>query len=182
MHIDTVIDNIKHKNEDYIQELLRDDETMNRVFAKDPATGRQLFDMAMHRMRPIDAQRMRAFAMTHQRQFLPEISKRANLAPIGKPMFPPPSMYKPFVPASSSRVVAQVSPVVAQVSPASKQITPKEVAKPKKLRAKRGAPCGEGRERNPKTNRCRKSRPKKPCKEGQVRNPKTGRCKKMRDA
>ena len=173
MNIDTVIDNIKHKKEDYIQELLRDDETMNRVFAKDPATGRQLFEMAMHRMRPIDAQRMRAFAMTHQRQFLPEISKRATLAPIlAKPLFPPPSMYKPFVPAASSPAAPkQIAPVLA-----------KEVAKPKKPRAKRGAPCGEGRERNPKTNRCRKSRPKKPCKEGQVRNPKTGRCKKMGDA
>ena len=76
-------------------------------------------------------------------------------------------------PKLSSRMSPKMSsPVMPKVE--------KEKEKKEKKRYRRGQPCPEGKERNPRTNRCRKAM--KPCPEGKVRNPKTNRCKKVKAA
>jgi len=92
---------------------------------------------------------------------LPKVSSSRALPKVETPRASPKDMASP---KSSSRM----SPKMA--SP----VMPKVVKEKKRYR--RGQPCPEGKERNPRTNRCRKAM--KPCPEGKVRNPKTNRCKK----
>lgn len=163
----------------YVHELLRDDDRLIELFDKDPKAALKVMDKALHRMEPIDANRMRAFIMQYKREYLPLIAKKPMLGKlVHKPLVPLESMWRPLV-APKAVSPKALTPKAAAASP--KAATKKPVAK---------GECPQGKERNPKTKRCKTACPKgmernaatgncnKKCPEGQVRNPKTGRCRK----
>ena len=170
----------------YVHELLRDDDRLLELFDKDLKTALKIMDKALHRMEPIDANRMRAFIMQYKREYLPMIAKKPVLEKLAhKPLMPLESMWKPLAKpakaASPKAAPPKASPKAAAAA-----------ASPKAKRALKKGECPEGTERNPKTKRCKRVCPKgkernaatgncnKKCPEGQVRNPRTGRCRKAK--
>ena len=158
----------------FVHELLRDDDRLLELFDKDLKTALKIMDKALHRMEPIDANRMRAFIMQYKREYLPMIAKKPVLEKlVHKPLVPLESMWKPLV----------AKPKAASPKAASEP-------QPKVKRTLKKGECPEGTERNPKTKRCKTVCPKgkernpatgncnKKCQEKQVRNPRTGRCRK----
>ena len=198
--VELVRDESTPYRDELIEELLKDEESMKLLFENNKEVAKMLVGVAL-KMSSADAQRMRSFIMVNSREFLPLIAKKMKLAPVGplgKPVFPPRPLYQPFAPSprrpttapkvsspvKSPKVSSPVkSPKVASPKVSSPKVASPKVSSPKdekekkeKKRYRRGQPCPEGKERNPKTNRCRKAL--KPCPAGKVRNPKTNRCKK----
>jgi hypothetical protein len=160
-----------------ISELLKNEEMLDLLFAKEKAVAEQLIDIAL-KGSPADAQRMRAYIMTNQRAYLPLVAVKKALAPLARV----PAM--PKARPSSPKPIAETVATIATAAISSKPPAPKplvsQAPKPAKRRQRKpkNAPCPPGQERNPKTKRCKKTT-LAPCPPGQERNPKTNRCRKL---